>query len=210
MARVARSTGRPYLILGLLLFAAAAGYWLYDNYFRHQSLPVVMESPPFSLSDLDGNTVTEQAFAGNVRLVSFIFTRCPDICPDTTANMVWLQGKLKEQGLFGSDVEFVSISFDPDNDTPEALRQYADRMGIDQNGWTLLRGTEEEIGKLSSAYNLSIVKLEDGLFAHSVTSLLLIDDRERVRSIYKMGEFMDNDVILAEISALAKAMRRDS
>ncbi|WP_317890721.1 SCO family protein [Paenibacillus arenilitoris] len=143
-------------------------------------------------------------------MVSFIFTRCPDICPATTANMVLLQDSLRERGVFGKDVEFVSISFDPDNDTPEVLRQYADRMGVDQNGWTLLRGTEEEVGKLASGYNLSIAKLEDGLFAHSVTSLLLIDRQQRVRNIYRMGEDMDNEIILKEIDDLLKERQRNS
>ncbi|MHA6480408.1 SCO family protein [Paenibacillus sp. strain BS8-2] len=210
MTPISRKSGLPYYLMGLVLVVLAAGYWLYDTYYRHASLPVVMESPAFALEDLDGHTVTEERFAGKVRLVSFIFTKCPDICPATTANMVLLQNKLKEQASFGNDVAFASISFDPVNDTPEALRQYADRMSIDQSGWTLLRGTDEEVNKLASGYNISIVKLEDGLYAHSVTSLVLIDANNKVRNIYKMGVLMDNDIIMTEINALLQERQRKS
>lgn len=209
-APASKASKLPYIILALLLALAAIGYWLYDSSYRHQSLPVVMESPAFSLEDLDGQQVTEQRFDGKVRLLSFIFTRCPDICPATTSNMVLLQKELQRQGAFGEAVEFVSISFDPVNDTPDVLRQYADRLGINQSGWTLLRGTDEEISKLASDFNISIVKMDDGLYAHSVTSLMLIDARNRVRNIYKMGEFMENDIIMKEIGVLLKERQRGS
>lgn len=198
------------MILALILCAAAAAYWLYDAFFRQNTLPVKMDSPGFALSDLNGETVTEARFDGKVRLTSFIFTRCPDICPATTANMVALQNELQTQGLFGKDVEFVSITFDPANDTPEVLQQYAERMGIDPSGWTLLRGEEEEVKALAAKYNLSIVRIDDGLFAHSVTSLLLIDGQQRVRNIYRMGEDMENDKILADIQTLLKEQQRDA
>lgn len=210
MTDARKSSGSLYLILALILCAAAAAYWLYDAFFRQNTLPVKMDSPGFALSDLNGETVTEAQFDGKVRLTSFIFTRCPDICPATTANMVALQAELQKQGLFGKDVEFVSITFDPANDTPEVLQQYAERMGIDPSGWTLLRGEEEEVKALAGKYNLSIVRIDDGLFAHSVTSLLLIDGQQRVRNIYRMGEDMENDKILADIQTLLKERQRDA
>ncbi|GIQ65951.1 hypothetical protein PACILC2_45190 [Paenibacillus cisolokensis] len=211
MTDVRKSSSKsPFLIPLLILFIVIIAYWLYDSYFRPNSLPVKMDSPAFSLSDLNGEPVTEARFDGKVRITSFIFTRCPDICPATTANMVVLQSELQKQGLFGKDVEFVSITFDPVNDTPEVLQQYAERMGIDQSGWTLLRGEQGEVKDLASKYNLSIIRLDDGLFAHSVTSLLLIDGKQRVRNIYKMGEEMENEKILADIKTLLDEQQRDS
>ena len=211
MADARKSSSKsPFLIPMLILFVIVVAYWIYDSSFRSSSLSVKMDSPAFALSDLNGETVTEARFDGKVRLTSFIFTRCPDICPATTANMVLLQSELQKQGLFGKDVEFVSITFDPVNDTPEVLQQYAERMGIDQSGWTLLRGGEEEVKGLASKYDFSIVRIEDGLFAHSVTSLLLIDGKQRVRDIYKMGEEMDNEQILSDIKRLLAEQERDS
>jgi len=210
MSHARKTSMRRYVMAIVIFCIAAAGYLVLQSLFRPDSLPVKMESPSFSLNDLEGETVTDKDFDGKIRLTSFIFTRCPDICPATTANMVAIQAELQEQGRFGNGVEFVSITFDPDNDTPEVLHQYAERMGIDQSGWTLLRGEEEKVKELASQYNFSIVRLDDGLFAHSVTSLLLIDGQQRVRRIYRMGEDMDNDQILADIQTLLKEQQRKS
>lgn len=204
------SSKNPFLIPLLIIFIIVVAYWLYQSYFRQNSLAVKMDSPAFSLFDLNGETVTQTRFDGKVRITSFIFTRCPDICPATTANMIALQSELRKQGLFGNEVNFVSITFDPVNDTPEVLQQYAERMGIDQSGWTLLRGEEGEVKDLASKYNISIVPLDDGLFAHSVTSLLLIDGKQRVRNIYRMGEEMENEKILSDIKTLLDEQQRDS
>ncbi|MFC3771728.1 SCO family protein [Paenibacillus sp. GCM10012303] len=204
------SSKNPFLIPLLIIFIIVVAYWLYQSYFRQNSLAVKMDSPAFSLFDLNGETVTQARFDGKVRITSFIFTRCPDICPATTANMIALQSELRKQGLFGNEVNFVSITFDPVNDTPEVLQQYAERMGIDQSGWTLLRGEEGEVIDLATKYNISIVPLDDGLFAHSVTSLLLIDSKQRVRNIYRMGEEMENEKILSDIKTLLDEQQRDS
>ncbi|MEF3312117.1 SCO family protein [Paenibacillus sp. GYB004] len=205
-----RSSKNPLLVSLLILFLVVVAYWLYDTFFRSNSLQIKMNSPAFSLTDLNGETVTEARFDGKIRITSFIFTRCPDICPATTANMVALQSELQKQGLFGKEVEFVSITFDPVNDTPDVLQQYAERLGIDQRGWTLLRGEEGEVKTIASKYNISIVRLDDGLFAHSVTSLLLIDGKQRVRNIYKMGEEMDNEKMMSDIKTLLEEQQRDS
>ncbi|WP_339224140.1 SCO family protein [Paenibacillus sp. FSL W7-1332] len=209
MIPVRNASKRSYIILAIIIIIIAIGYWLFASFYK-PALPVKMNSPAFSLSDLHGETVTEAQFDGKIRLTSFIFTRCPDICPATTANMVALQSELQKQGQFGNEVEFVSITFDPENDTPEVLQQYAERMGIDQSGWTLLRGDENKVKDLASQYNLSIVRLDDGLFAHSITSLLLIDGKQRVRQIYRMGEDMENEQIITDIKTLLKEQQRDS
>ncbi|WP_194542714.1 SCO family protein [Paenibacillus sp. FSL W7-1279] len=209
MIPVRNASKRSYIILAIIIIIIAIGYWLFASFYK-PALPVKMNSPAFSLSDLHGETVTEAQFDGKIRLTSFIFTRCPDICPATTANMVALQSELQKQGQFGNEVELVSITFDPKNDTPEVLQQYAERMGIDQRGWTLLRGDENKVKDLASQYNLSIVRLDDGLFAHSITSLLLIDGKQRVRQIYRMGEDMENEQILTDIKILLKEQQRDS
>lgn len=203
MTKAQSAANRRWIGIVLLFALCVSAYVLYDLFFKDKGLPVVMNSPSFSLPDLEGNIVTQDQFDGKVRLMSFIFTRCPDICPATTANMARLQSTLKEKGWFGDKVSFVSISFDPLNDTPDVLKQYAERMGIDRSGWTLLRSDDEApVIDLAKKYGFSIQRMDDGLYAHSVTSLLLIDSEQRVRNIYRMGEEMDNEQILSDIGAL--------
>lgn len=203
------SSSRPYWIALLVLVLLFGAYLLMPLISGKGRLPVVMPSPAFSMPDLDGNTITQTQYDGKIRLMSFIFTRCPDICPVTTANMVELQRKLQEKGWFGSKVTFLSATFDPDNDTPEVLRGYAERMGIDSSGWTLLRPQQEETIRLAEQYGLSIQKLDDDQYIHSVTSLLLIDDQQQVRMIYKMGEEMDNEQVMQDITYLVDNLSKN-
>ncbi|WP_270171016.1 SCO family protein [Paenibacillus sp. SYP-B4298] len=203
------SSSRPYWIALLVLVLLFGAYLLMPLISGKGRLPVVMPSPAFSMPDLDGNTITQTQYDGKIRLMSFIFTRCPDICPVTTANMVELQRKLQEKGWFGSKVAFLSATFDPDNDTPEVLRGYAERMGIDSSGWTLLRPQQEDTIRLAEQYGLSIQKLDDDQYIHSVTSLLLIDDQQQVRMIYKMGEEMDNEQVMQDITYLVDNLSKN-
>ncbi|MFS0725985.1 SCO family protein [Paenibacillus sp. 1P07SE] len=195
---------RPYLIAAILLVAALAGYLLYPL-FKSDQLPIMMASPDFTMPDHEGRSVSQSDYDGQVRLMSFIFTRCPDICPATTLHMVDLQEELKARGWFGDQVAFVSATFDPDNDTPEVLADYAERLGIDTAGWTLLRGEEAQTIALAAEYGNSVQRLDDGLYAHNVTSLLLIDRDHQVRKIYRMGDDIDQEEILSDIASLVEA-----
>ncbi|MFD2880559.1 SCO family protein [Paenibacillus rhizoplanae] len=94
----------------------------------------------FSLENVDGKQISLADTAGTARLVYFFFTVCPDVCPITTYMLSETQDILVKDGSFGKDVEFVSISFDPKNDTREAIKAFADKFHADYNGWYFLRG----------------------------------------------------------------------
>ncbi|TBL69918.1 SCO family protein [Paenibacillus thalictri] len=162
-------------------------------------LPTIKQAPDFSLLDLKGTPVRLSHTDGKVRLVEFLFTSCPDICPMTTYNMVKLQDKLKAQGLWGNKVQFFSITFDPLKDTPEVFKSYGDRMGIDYSGWNLLTGTEKETGDTARDFGVLVQKMQDGSFVHTVTSLFLVDQTGKIRKVFPMGEDMDNETILKMI-----------
>ncbi|MGB8954478.1 MAG: SCO family protein, partial [Tumebacillaceae bacterium] len=143
-----------------------AGLWYFTS---GSSLPVLSAAPTYTLENLDGKKVTSDDFKGKVRLVEFMYTNCPDICPMTTANMVQLQKMLKEEDMFGKDVQFVSVTFDPKRDTPDVLKAYQETMGIDSSGWTFLRGDEQEVAKLMEQFGAYVEKQPDGSFAHTIT-----------------------------------------
>jgi protein SCO1/2 len=71
--------------------------------------------------------------------MSFIYTNCPDICPLTTNNLQHLQDSLKIEKI--GDVELLSLTFDPNRDTPNVLKKYAAIRGIDLSNWNFLTGT---------------------------------------------------------------------
>lgn len=193
---------RRLLTIAFLLLAAICAYFLYLFFASKATLPVIKDAPDFTLQNWDGKTVQASGNAGKIVLMEFIFTQCPDICPVTTLNMVKMQEELKKKDWFGDKVRFVAVTFDPRNDTPDVLRSYAERMKMDQEGWHILRGDEDYTRQVASQYGISITKLGDGEFAHNVTSLTLIDARQRIRKVYKMGEEMDNAQILKDIESL--------
>ncbi|TVQ32860.1 MAG: SCO family protein [Phycisphaeraceae bacterium] len=89
----------------------------------------------FELVNQDGSPVTRDIFEGNITVLDFFFTHCPFVCVPMSRNMLHAQSQLA-----GTDVRFVSISVDPENDTPERLREYASELGADLSTWTFLTG----------------------------------------------------------------------
>lgn len=185
----------------VLVLAVGIGYWFW---WGHSRLDVLDKPPDFTLQNLDGQPVSMHSMTGKVRVVEFFYANCPDICPLTTANMVTLQKQLKAKNLFGTDVEFVSISFDPERDNADVLRQYASRMGIDMSGWVVLRGTEAETNKVAKDYGVLLEKNTDGSFTHSTRSLYLVDRANNVRGQYQMGADMPTDKVLDDVLNLVK------
>ncbi|OME99260.1 electron transport protein SCO1/SenC [Paenibacillus sp. FSL H7-0331] len=185
-----------------LLFAGlvvSVFFWINQS----PTLPVLKQAPNFTLNDLEGKNVQLSDSNGKVRLVEFMFTSCPDICPMTTFNMVKLQDELKKSSQWGSQVQFLSVTFDPLKDTPEVFKKYGDRMRIDYSGWTLLTGTEAETAEVAKSFGVLVQKMPDGQFVHTVTSLFLIDGSGKIRKIFAMGDQMDNQEILKSIRQIA-------
>ena len=102
--------------------------------------------PAFSFTNQDGKIVTNKDYEGKVYVVEFFFTTCPTICPRMNANLVQVQNSFTAHDDFG----VASFSINPEHDTPEVLKAYADRYGVINSNWHLLTGDQEEIYKLAN------------------------------------------------------------
>src|SRR5215469_10880300 len=143
--RVAAGFGRALAVLAMLLMPAyAAG--------GNGQLPVIGPAPPFTLTSQDNKPVSLADFHGKVVAVSFIYTGCPDICPLLTQKMVDVQDALGEK--FGAKIVFISISFDPERDTPEVLKDYAQFWGAKPAGWSFLTGSLEAVRDVTRRYGV--------------------------------------------------------
>lgn len=100
--------------------------------------------PEFTLTNQNDRPIGREVFVGHVTVLDFIFTNCPFVCPTLTQKMLYLQNELE-----GTGVRFVSVSVDPERDTPERLREHAMRIGADLERWTFATGAWDEVRRLS-------------------------------------------------------------
>jgi protein SCO1 len=148
----------------------------------NQRLPVIGPAPPFTLTSQDGEPVALADLRGKVLAVTFIYTGCPDICPLVTQKMVDVQNALGVE--FGKKIAFVSISLDPEHDTPAVLKDYAQSWGAKPNGWMFLTGSPAAVRDVTRRYGVFFAKKEDGSVDHTqLTTLVDADGRMRVQYI---------------------------
>jgi protein SCO1/2 len=105
--------------------------------------PVIGHAPELALVDSDGRPFGSVQLKGQVYIVSFFFTSCRSICPVIMHGMARLQARFDERGIDG--IRLVSISVDPEHDTPEVLRAYGKDLVVKPERWTLLTGDPETI-----------------------------------------------------------------
>lgn len=141
----------------------------------------------FELVDHRGDTVTfPDDFSGKAILAGYVYTHCPDICPMITFNM-----RDVEQALDSEDLYFLSISFDPDRDTPEILADYVKTYQLDDSRWSMLTGDRKTISILLERLNIVTVKTPSR-FTDSGNRVYFIDHTDRVTLIDKDGNIRRN------------------
>jgi protein SCO1/2 len=115
-------------------------------------------APKFVLTDQDGHKLDLAWLEGKVILVNFVFTRCREICLQTTRELRGLQQHFAAK--MGKELFFLSITVDPRNDTPARLKQFGRKHHIDFASWRLLTGTTEEIDSLQQRFGVTRSFLE--------------------------------------------------
>ena len=169
-------------------------------------LPVLRTISSMDLVDQEGEPVNLQTFRGQPWFANIIFTRCPGPCARMTQKMRQLQEALPAEA---SEVQLVSLTTDPDFDTPEVLSQYARKFQADIRSWKFLTGTKEEIVRVSTQEWL-LVMLEKGeaerespndIFLHS-TLTVLMDGLGRIRGTYEILEEGQLEEALADLQRL--------
>lgn len=152
----------------------------------------------FQLTAQDGTTLSLQDLRGRIVVVSFIYTRCADVCPLLTTKLVAIQKSLG--GAFGRDVFFLSVTVDPEHDRPGILEDYAEALGCDLTGWAFLTGTQAQITEVARGYGVYHESRSDGDTDHNLLTSL-VDRTGRLRVQY-MGERFDPDMFLKDLRRL--------
>jgi protein SCO1/2 len=180
---------------------------------NRESLPVYAQVADFSLTNQNGAAASLADLRDRVWIADIIFTRCPGPCLRMTRQMKELQDALPHD----SQTKLISLTTDPDYDTPAILKIYAERAGADMNRWTFLTGTKTQIGDLATgSLKLSAVEKKpderasaDDLWVHS-TIFVIVDKHAQLRGVYQTGgEDVDWTVEKQKILAAAKQLERE-
>lgn len=113
----------------------------------------------------DGTKIQLRDLSGPVQIVGLMFTRCKAICPTLVLDMKSIQKQIS--WLRRREVHFLLVSIDPERDTPEKMKDYMGKMGLDQSAWTFVRSKPEDLTDLASLLGVKIAPLPDGGFSHT-------------------------------------------
>ena len=162
-------------------------------FMRHEpeAPPVLLQVPDFALQDQDGQPFTLASMHGKVWVAGFIFTTCPSTCPKISRAMLELQQRYAHNGV---EVELVSFTVDPENDTSPVLARYAETLGADPSTWRFVTGDRAAVealvvGGFKTAMDrrpgTDPEKLDMYDIAHS-EKLALIDGDGGIRGFYSV------------------------
>jgi protein SCO1/2 len=200
---------RKLLAWTLLAVSTAVALALLARERLREPLPVVATLPHFELVERDGSTVTLAELAGRPWVADFVFTRCQVVCPYLTGKMAELRRRLPA----GSRLASVSISVDPEHDTPEVLRVYAEGKGISGRDWLFLTGERDAVrGLIRDGFLLAVEDTPDNVampVMHS-SRFALVDGAGRIRGYYSpLEQDSELDRLIEDAAALEREAREE-
>lgn len=173
---------------------------------RKSNLPVISQVGTFTLTNQLSEVVSASDLVGQVWVADIVFTRCAGPCPKMTDEMSKLQ-----QAFGGTPLRFVTLTTDPEYDTPEILASYGKKFSAEPDRWWFLTGAKTEIARLAvEGLKLTALEKEEkdrlneaDLFIHS-TIFVVVDKRGRVRGVFESLEPGFHESIGSAIRALLK------
>jgi len=191
-----------YLICGLIvIIGIASGISFFLIRDASAKIPeditlVTQEKEPYRFGDKKRT----------LKLVEFIYTHCPDVCPTTTQKMKLLKQDLEAKGVYGEKVQFLTVTIDPYRDTPDVMQKYMDSFEIENDGnWIMLTGDptkikEEQltIKELADTFQFQYRDPGNGFFVHT-TFTYLVDENNKFIKKFPMGEEFNKDDVYNKI-----------
>jgi protein SCO1/2 len=184
--------------LGLMVWVPSARAHEAGHAQPEERLPAIGAAPDFALISQDGKEVRLADLRGKVVAVAFIYTSCPDVCPMLTDKMARVQDELGAD--FGREVAFVSITVDPERDTPEVLKGYAEAFDADLAGWSFLTGAPPAVLDVAHRYGVAVAKAADGGVDHTLLTTLV--DRNGTMRVQYLGYRFDPEEFRRDLQSL--------
>jgi len=166
-----------------------------------ETLPKLIQIPAFELKNQDGALYGNKNLLGRVTLVNFIFTSCPTVCPLLTQKM-----KEITKEVSNPSIQFLSISVDPENDSPEGLKKYGDKFGVDWSRWNFVTGPLEKISEVV-VKGFKVVFIRDTKDILEITHgehFVLVDKQGTIRAYRMISDEESKKEVLSLLEQLAK------
>ena len=178
-----------YFVLLLVLFLLRAN-------FSEEDIPQIINSiPEFELLSHHGGLITEDSLINKYTILNFMYTQCTGICPILSKQMKVLYDQYS--GI--SEVQFMSITIDFKNDTPEVLKEYAYKQGIFDKRWKFLLGEEKYVKRFSEeAFNI----ISDDFPNSHTNKIFLIDNRGNLRQFYNGTNKKGKDLLVNHLNQM--------
>ncbi|HNN12776.1 MAG TPA: SCO family protein [Anaerolineales bacterium] len=195
-------------IYGILAVVMASAF-AFKVFQPIQVLPRMQLAPAYSLLDQNNEPFTSEATRGQFTIYTFTYTHCAEPCYNINETIQEVQSRLNEVQLDGIPVSFVTVSIDPDRDTPEVLNTYANSIGADTNVWTFATTTNKTLLKtiIGSGFETYYEEKGDGNFTFD-PAFVLVDGWGIVRAEYRYSTEVSNaDRILRHLGVLADEVR---
>ncbi len=168
-----RNSAIRKFVVPTLVFAGLFAVISFGTGYFKKELYSVMKVPDFELTDQNNKKITNKDMLGKVYLVEFFFSKCPTICPVMNTNM-----RAIEDEINNPDFGIISISIDPENDTPELLKQHAQKIGAKSPNWHFLTGDRTYIGTLADQFDIYVGDKEDESENLNHSGMIALVDRE--------------------------------
>lgn len=154
----------------------------------------------FSLTNQNGETITQDNYKNKIYIADFFFTTCPSICPVMTKNM----GFIQQQILDDNDVLLLSHSVTPTIDTVAQLKKYALEKGVVDRKWNLVTGPKKHIYELARKSYFAVKNDGDGgpLDMIHTENFILVDKERRIRGFYDGTSFEEIEKLLEDLQIL--------
>jgi protein SCO1/2 len=165
-----------------LLSAAPADAGLTQSPAVSTLVPVGSEVSDFTLINQDGAAVSLSSLRGRVVALTFIYTRCPlpDYCPRMITNLQAIERRFPDR--VGKDLALAAITFDPQHDTPQRMKAYAEAFQADRPGWQFLTGTIEDVTRTCAMFGVEFWP-EEGLITHTLQTVVIDREGKLVASV---------------------------
>jgi len=186
------------VVAGLAAVSSSAGPASCHEAKADARLSKIGPAPEFTLTTQENMRLSLRDLRGRVVVVTFIYASCADTCPLLTAKLASLRPKLGAD--FGPHVFFVSITTDPERDTPEVLTRYARAYGAKPASWAFLTGTPAEILDIERRYGIFARKNPRGDIDHTFLTSLI--DHDGVLRVQYLGTRFNPDELLGDVRKL--------